>query len=146
MADPRLASTTKKGGGIPVIWTYKIDASDITYDATLKGGSASIGLAVMLSTHDTVRLAGDADAILGQLISVEPDGRCSVQVGGVVELPGGTGAALTPGSRIVGDLLVAARGYIRDVAPATLAEVAVAAHVINNASTTTAVEVLLTNG
>ena len=50
---------------------------------------------------------------------------------------------LPPGTKIVGDLLVAAEGYIRSVASATVAEVAVARGQITDASTTTAVEVIL---
>lgn len=121
--------------------TFIIDNSTITYSATTAGGSAAVGLAVNLSASKTVRLVSDAEPVLGQLISVEPDLKCTVQLGPVVTLPGGTSATLTPGSKIVGALLVAAKGYIRSVAPATLAEVAVAKGEILDAATTTAVKV-----
>lgn len=93
--------------------TYKIDNSEITYSATAAGGSASVGLAVALTSDDTVDLAGDGEVIHGKLISVESDGFCTVQIGGFCELPAGTGATVTVGSKIMGDLLVSAKGYIQ---------------------------------
>jgi hypothetical protein len=53
--------------------TFLIDNSTITYSATATGGSASVGLAVTLSTHKTVALAGDGEFVLGKLIKVESD-------------------------------------------------------------------------
>lgn len=141
MADPRLAAITHVGTSYERRETYKIDGVDIVFDATQPNGSAVCGRAVTMSADQTVRLAGDAQMVKGQLVSVESDGTCTVIVEGRVKLPGGTAATLTAGSKIVGALLVAARGYIRNVAPATLAEVAVAAHTINDASVSTAVEV-----
>lgn len=93
--------------------TYKIDNSEITYDATKTGGSASVGLAVALTSDDTVDLAGDGEVIHGKLISVEEDGFCTVQVRGFCTFPGGTSATLTVGTKIVGDLLVSAKGYVQ---------------------------------
>lgn len=123
--------------------TYKIDDSTITYDATEANGSAEVGRAVTLSTHDTVALAADGEEIEGKLISVEADDKCTVQVKGMMTLPGGTSATLTPGKKIVGDLLVAAKGYIREVATGTAAELGVARGRIVDASVTTAVVVEL---
>lgn len=123
--------------------TFLIDDSTITYSATAANGSASVGLAVALSTHKTIELVGDGEEVLGKLISVESDGKAVVQTGGYMELPGGTGAALTPGKKIVGDLLSSAEGYIREVATATAAELGVARGMIIDAGTTTAVVVRL---
>jgi hypothetical protein len=61
----------------------------------------------------------------------------------VVELPAGTAATVTAGSSIVGALNGGNRGYIRNAAPATLAEVAVAAHIIESAADPTKVQVQL---
>jgi hypothetical protein len=129
-------------GIAPVYATYLIDGSTITYDATKAGGSAQVNLAVVLSASKTVALTQDASAVHGKLILVEADGKCTVQTGGYCTLPGGASATLTPGSRVVGALGAAnARGYIRSVAAATLAEVAVARGEIVDAATATAVVV-----
>lgn len=122
--------------------TYIIDNSTITYDATKAGGSAMVGLAVNLSASKTVRLVSDAEPVLGVLVSVEPDLMATVQVGSVCTFKGGESATLTPGSKIVGALqAAAAKGYVRSVAAATLAEVAVATGAILDAATATAVKV-----
>ena len=124
--------------------TFLIDNSTIVYDATQAGGSASVGLAVNLSTHKTVRLVSDAEPVLGRLELVEADNKATVRVSGFMKLPGGASATLTAGSRIVGALGAAsAKGYIRSVAAATLAEVAVSNGRIIDSSTTTAVVVKL---
>jgi len=81
--------------------------------------------------------------VLGKLIKVESDGFCVVQTEGYMTLPGGTSATLTAGSKIVGDLLVSAEGYIRVVATGTAAELGVARGIIVDATTTTAVLVKL---
>ena len=80
MADPRSANSTRDGIA-PRVATYKIDNSDITFDAAQTNGSAVVGRAVTLSASDTVRLVGDAGAVHGKLLKVEDDGFCSVQVG-----------------------------------------------------------------
>lgn len=141
MANPR--NDVVMDGIAPVYATFKIDNSTITYSATATNGSSVVGRAVAFSAANTVELAGDGEEIAGQLISVSADNKCVVQVKGVVTLPGGTGAALTVGKKIVGDLLVAAEGYIREVATGTAAELGVARGMILDASTTTAVKVLL---
>lgn len=127
--------------------TYKIDASTITFDATKANGigkAAGTGDAVMLSAAGTIALTSDAAAVLGKLLKVESDGKATVQEQGYMQLPGGSGATLTVGTKIVGDLGAAAeRGFIRSVAAATLAEVAVAKGEIVDASVATAVWVKL---
>ena len=142
MADPRSATTNRLGTEPKRSLTFKIDGTDITYDATVAGGSAVIGRAVMVSGNGIVRLAGAGTSVKGKLILVEPDGYCHVQTEGVVDLPKGD-AAITVGSKIVGDVRTAARGYIRSVAAATLAEVAVAAHAVLDVSNSDAIEVEL---
>jgi len=123
MADPRKKSN--RLGIAPRVATYQIDGADIVYDATQANGSAVAGRAVRESGNGVVRLTGAAETVLGKLLQVEPDGFCSVQTGGYMDLPKGDGT-LTVGAKLVGDVRTAARGYVRGVAVATLAEVAVA--------------------
>lgn len=116
--------------------TLKIDNSTITYDSTKAGGSAGVGLAVSLSAADTVQLAADAEAVVGKLILVEPDGYATVQIEGFMDLPGGNGATLTLGTPIVGALNASsAKGYIRSAASGTAAELLKAKGTIYNAAT-----------
>jgi hypothetical protein len=106
--------------------TFKTDNSTIVYDSTKAGGAATtmIGKAVSLSADDTVQLASDGEAIVGKLLKVEADNKASVQVGGFMKLPGGASASLTRGLKVVGALGAAsAKGYIREVASATAAEI-----------------------
>lgn len=140
MADPR-NDVDFEGIGYEAV-TYKHDDT-IVYSATVANGSASVGLAVSLETAETVTLAGDGEAIEGKLVKVESDGKCVVQVGGYMKLPAGTGAALTVGKKIVGDLLSSAEGYIREVNTATAAELGLCRGRIIDAGTTTAVVVHL---
>ncbi len=124
-------------------FTVPYDNSAITYSATADGGSTSVGLAVSLTSSDTLTLVGDAENVLGKLISVEADGMCTVERG-FVTLPGGSGATLTRGKSIVGDLGAAsAEGYIREVNTAVAAELGVMDGKIIDPSTTTAVVVHL---
>lgn len=123
MANPR---TGVEFDGIGAVYaTFKSDNSTIVYDSTKAGGAAAatINKAVSLSADDTVQLAGDADAVVGKLITVEADNRCVVQTNGFMRLPAGAGATLTRGFKVVGDLDGAARGFIREVASATAAEI-----------------------
>jgi len=122
--------------------TYPHDDT-IVYDATLDGGAAQVGLAVTLETDGAVSLVGDGEQVEGKLIKVEPNGFCVVQTKGFMTLPGGTSATLTAGAKIVGDLLVAAEGYIRIAASGTATELVVARGRIVDATTTTAVVVEL---
>lgn len=127
----------------PVYATFEIDDSTITYDADEEGGSDKVGLAVALTAGGLIETAGDGEEVVGKLVLVEADGAATVQVAGFMTLPGGTGATLTPGKKIVGDLLVAAEGYIREVATGTAAELGVARGMIVNPSDTDAVVVYL---
>lgn len=121
-----------------------VDNSTIVYDSTLIGGSAGVGKAVVLTAANTVALAADADHIYGVLTQVEWDGKCTIQVQGYVQLPGGTAALLTTGLAVVGALGAAsAKGFVRGVAIATLADVAKGRGEIVDATTTTAVWVRL---
>jgi len=141
MADPRLAVAYE---GLDADYaTFKIDNSTITYSATAAGGSAVVGRAVTFSTDDTVALVADGEAVIGKLISVESDNYARVQYCGFMTLPAGTGASLTLGKKIVGALLVADKGYIREVATGTAAELGLARGFIVNNDTTTAVVVNL---
>jgi hypothetical protein len=145
LATPRNIVGFEETAG-PHDLTFKIDNSTITYDATKANGAATtmIGKAVTLSADDTVALAADADAVLGKLISVEGDNKCSVRVHGYVTLPGGNGATLTRGVAIVGALNASSeKGYIRIAASATAAEIVKSRGTIINNGTTTAVGVLL---
>lgn len=141
MSDPRADVNFDEIN--PEFQTFKIDDSTITYSATAANGSSQVGLAVTMASAETVALAADGEAIVGKLISVEADNYCTVQVGGNMTLPGGTSASLTLGKKIVGDLLVAAKGYIREVNTGTAGELGLARGMILDASVTTAVVVRL---
>lgn len=139
MADPRAAVSFEGIDGEYA--TYKIDASTITYDSTKQGGSAQVGLAVTVSANaGVIKLTEDGEAVEGKLISVEADGYATVQVGGYLTLPAGNGASTTRGKKIVGALGAAsAKGYIREVATATAAELGVCRGRIVDAATSTAI-------
>lgn len=119
----------------------------ITYDRTYEGNSPEFGRACAMSAAGEVNLAADAEAVVGKLLKVEKDPTytyvCTVQVAGFMTLPGGTGASLTRGKKIVGALLSSAKGYIREVATGTAAELGVARGFIIDASDTAAVVVAL---
>lgn len=140
MANPRATLDHSGIGAVNV--TFDADNSTILYDDTKPNGSAQVGLAVTLSDDSTVALAADAEAIVGKLIKVEADLKCVVQVAGYMTLPAGTAAGVTLGKKIVGDLLVAAKGYVREVA-ASDAELAVARGFIVDNDTATAIGVYL---
>lgn len=141
MSDPR-ATVSHEGVGYEAE-PFVADGVTIVYSATAANGSTSVGLACTRSAAKTAALAADGEAILGKLIKVESDGICVVQTGGYMTLPGGTGATLTRGKKIVGALLSSAKGYIREVAVATAAELGIARGSIEDATTTTAVLVRL---
>lgn len=123
--------------------SYRHDDT-ITYDASKPGGSEQVGLAVTLESNSTVSLVGDGESVEGRLVKVEPGGVCVVQNRGYMKLPRGTSATLTPGKAIVGDLLVAAEGYVREVATATAAELGVArGRVIDSSETDDGDEVVV---
>lgn len=126
--------------------TALIDNVTIVYDSTKAGGAATtmIGKAVSLSAAGTVQLASDGEAIFGKLVKVEADNKATVQDIGYVDLPAGASAAVTLGFKIVGALgAAAAKGYIREVASATAAELNKGRGQIVDASVTTAVVVRL---
>jgi hypothetical protein len=125
MANPRNTVDFEGIAGQEDYATFIIDNSAITYDADEEGGSAQVGLAVTLSADKTISTVADGECVLGKLIKVEKDLKATVQVRGFMTLPGGTGASLTRGKAIVGDLLSAAEGYVREVATATAAELGV---------------------
>lgn len=144
MADPRVTNLNRVGAEPQQALTFKIDGVTIVYDATKSGGATGVGLAVAISGPGTVALTADADEVAGVLNQVEPDGVCSVQRLGVVRLP--SNGTTTNGTKIVGALSAgAARGYVRSVAAATLAEVAKARHQVIDASDATSVEIQLGN-
>jgi hypothetical protein len=143
MANPRAGIGLWEEEGAE-FQTFTYDNVQITYDAVYSGGSAVVGRAVTITAAaGVISLAADAEFVLGKLVKVEPDGKCTVQTKGVMELPAGTGATLTLGKAIVGDLLVAAEGYIREVNTAAPAELGVQNGKIWEATTTTAVVVKL---
>ena len=144
MSDPRAAVGLSNPTAQYKTQTYPIDNSTITYSATEANGSAQVDLAVTLTTSETIALVGDGEQVEGKLISVESDGFCVVQISGRMTLPGGSGATLTNGKQIVGDLGAAsAKGYIREVATAVAAELGVSRGRILDPTTTTAVVVEL---
>jgi len=144
MADPRQRVKYRHIGVIRV--TFKYDAS-IVYDNTKKGGSVSTGLAVTLTANDVVGLVADGQLVVGRLDMVRADGICEVQVGGATIFLPGTAATVSVGSRIVGALLVAAKGYVRQQAVAVLAEVAVGrGWILTNADIDNIQGVQVTNG
>jgi hypothetical protein len=141
MTDLRLAVSF---AGVEVARATLKYGSSIVFSATAAHGSVSAGLAVKMGAADTVELSTDGSDVLGKLLEVEADGYCVVQVGGFTDLPGGNGASLTLGKKIVGAVNAsAAGGYIREVATATAAELGLARGRIINAGTTTAVVVHL---
>lgn len=141
MADPRSAGVAnQRTGTTPRVLSYKIDGTDIVYEAApITNGSSKAGLAVMLSGNGIVRLTADGARVLGRLLKVDDDGWCSVQVGGVVQLP--SSGTITVNTQIVGALLSAARGYVRSEVLATLADVANAAHNVLDVSDVNNIEI-----
>lgn len=137
MADPRL-SANLVGIGYQAVTIAHDDT--IVYDATKAGGAAQVGLAVTIESSGTVSLVGDGENVFGKLVKVESDGFCVVQTGGYMTLPGGDGATLTAGLKIVGDLGAAnAEGYIQAVST----QHTVSRGMIIDSSTATAVVVSL---
>lgn len=131
-----------------VVATFAVkSAGSITYDRTYEGNSPEFGRACAMTAASEVDLCADADCVVGKLLKVEKDPTytyvCSVQVAGLMTLPGGTGASLTRGKKIVGDLLVADKGYIREVDTAVAAELGKMRGFIIDASDTAAVVVAL---
>lgn len=140
MADPRKAVVWSAVGDYI---TVKADGVTIVYSATAAYGCADVGKAVTLSADDTIALAGDREFVLGRLEKVGPDGYCTVKWRGDVKLPGGTSATLTLGTKIVGDLLVSAKGYIQSAAAGTAADHIISqGRIVNNDDTDNVVVLL----
>jgi hypothetical protein len=126
MSDPRLTSDFQ--GQNAEFMTFPIDNSTITYSATVAKGSASVGKAVTFTSagDGTIKLTEDAERVVGRLVLVTHDNYATVQVRGAMKLPPGDSASITEGKAIVGDLGAAnAKGYIREVATGTAAELGV---------------------
>lgn len=141
MADPRKRVTYDDIE--PQYMTFAIDDSTVTFDKTKVGGSSQVGLAVNLSTHGTVQLADDAQAVLGVLIQVDGDKYATVQTGGICSFKGGASATLTVGTPIYGDQGAAsAKGYIQ-TCPTSTAAAPLGRGMIIDSSTTTDVKVLM---
>lgn len=155
MADPRdFNGYDGIGAEYP---SFKADdfgtgTATIIFDATKAGGSAQVGLAVTLvSNAGEIDLTSDGETVLGKLIKVEADGRCTVQVEGGMTLPAGASATVDAGTKIVGALGAAsAKGYIRSIAAtastfaqATATETQRGRGMIFDSSVTTAVQVYL---
>ena len=103
--------------------TYKADGVTIVYDKTKAGGSAAYGLAATISGNGTVALTADGEKVIGKVGVCESDGKVTIHKG-FQELPAGDGATVTAGFPIVGDLgPSSAKGYIRNIVKATLADV-----------------------
>lgn len=95
-------ATNRKTG--QKIQTYKHDTS-IKYDADSLGGSkhALGNFAVGTSGNNEVGLVGANNAIVGELLTVAPDGYCNVVVAGEgLEFKMGTASGMTNGNQIVG--------------------------------------------
>lgn len=87
-----------------------IAGSGIAYDATQPHGSAHVGKVVMHSAEDEVDLVTAGSEVCGKLIKVEPDGFCTVQVGGFADVPTtGTVTYTHANNRVVGG---ATAGYV----------------------------------
>jgi hypothetical protein len=144
VANPR--KTPSRLGNHILTDTFIADGVTITFDRTLPGGAtaAMLNKAVSLSADGTVQLTSDAEAVVGKLLLVEADLRCTVQTGGVCTLPGGLSATLTRGNKIIGATGTAgAKGFIR-IPAASSAEAILARGQIWASDTATAVEVNLT--
>lgn len=143
MANPRAVLMHDDIGYRAV--TFKIDGVTITYDGAQKGGSTVVGRAVGLvtATANAVELVTTNQGVLGRLDKVEPDGFCTVQVEGQCYLPSATGQALTRGGKIVGGLLAAARGYIKEPDTTSAATLMPARHEVLDIAVTTAISVML---
>lgn len=139
MADPRSAISFQ-GLGYNA-YTFATD-STISYDATLAGGSAQVGLAVVVNGAGQVGLVADGEAVFGKVIKVESDDFATIQVDGVCEFPKGSSATVTAGKRVVGALgASSAKGYVRNAT--TGDELNAGDTMILDASVTTAVVVSL---
>jgi hypothetical protein len=114
MADSRTLAPFQEGIDGSFI-TFDGDGSTIVYDKTKPGGSAAVGLAASISSDHTAQLTNDGDVVLGKVVAVEADGKCTIQFEGVMALPAGNAITVVSGKKVVGALGAAsARGYIRN--------------------------------
>ena len=81
MSDARAANSFNLGPKPDQVATFVHDDT-IVYDETLQYGSAQVGLAVSMESDNVITLAGSGENVVGKLLSVEPDGFCSVQHSG----------------------------------------------------------------
>jgi hypothetical protein len=140
MANPR--NTVEYTGIAQRRVTHLVNDVLLAYNKLMPGGSLYVGRAVRFNANKSIGLSADGQPVHGRLEVVEGDGKAVITSKGFAEFPGGNAAALTPGSKIVGALDAGAvGGCIRNVAAATLAEVAVANHAIVDASDPTKVMV-----
>ena len=77
-----------------------------------KGTNVQPGMAVSLTSNDTVSVGDDGSALCGVVLAVDGD-CCAVQVGGFVQVPVGGADALLPGVR---EISVNGKGKIRKAA------------------------------
>ncbi len=78
-----------------------IAGSSIVYDATKQFGCANVGKAVMQSGDGTVDLVTADKEVFGKLISVDPDGFCTIQDEGYCSLPCDTSILYTEANSAV---------------------------------------------
>jgi hypothetical protein len=126
--------------------TAKADGVTLTFDATQANGipATVLGRALTWSGNDTVALAADGDHVCGKLIKLENTGGVvwvTMQHIGFATFGGGNGAVLTRGKAIVGAIDASSnKGFIREVATATAAEIGrQRGRIVNNADTTAVV-------
>lgn len=143
MPNPRMAVAHDEN--FAAYDTFIADGVTLIFDRTVPRGHAAVGRAVSIksATDNVIELSADAQAILGRLERIEPDGKCVVQVGGYTKLPAGTTPNLVRGGKLVGALLSAARGYVRAPVTATNADVLAARGMVVEATDTTNVGVFL---
>lgn len=139
MANPR---NIVKFDGIGRKGQTFLTDNTISYDRDEPNGSAQVGLAVKMVSAKTVGLTTDGSGVVGKIVRVESDDKAVIDTEGYIDFPGGEGATLTLGSKIVGDLGPdSAQGYVRSVATGTAAELGVARGMIVDAGDTTKVMV-----
>lgn len=134
--------------GIGVIRaTYPVASNvRIPYDRTVDGNSSAKGLCVHVSANGVVDTVAAGERIHGVIERVEEDPSgtnvATVAIRGIVTVKAGDNG-LTVGKSIMGDTLSSAEGYATDVDPTTLSEVAQQRGTVIDATTSTAVLVLL---
>jgi hypothetical protein len=108
--------------GIPM----KVDGTTLFFDRTQPNGigkAAGTGNWVQWSAAETVALTQDAQEVVGQVAKIDADNIATIWNHGVITGP--SSGTITRGTKVVGALATANRGYIRSVVATVLAEVAV---------------------